>query len=181
MREHGRTGEVVSKGLVVQSVTEVGWRTEAPGQEVASVLRENRRLKGVAVVLAVSLALFAGVTPFGNGLRGLTAEQEQMVETIDTYLAAWNSGNAAAGEAVMTPDAFFEDASGRWMVADGSHADYLRLVHSLGMRFYRVGEPVAVDRIVIVPTGSSENAPSPAPDVYYMSPDGTEILWMIEP
>ncbi len=165
----------------MRSVTEVEEPVEASGRDVAVLRRQNRRLKRIAAVLATLLVLFVAVTLVGDGALILTGEQKRMVETIDTYLAGWNSGDAAAAEAVMAADAFFEDASGRWMVADGSHADYLTAVHSFGMRFYRVGEPVALGRVVIVPTASSQNSPSPATDVYYMSPDGTEILWMIEP
>lgn len=109
----------------------------------------------------------------------LTPEQAQMVATVESYIAAWNSGEADAAAAVMYSDGYLEDVSGRWLIADGSHADYLRLFHSLGKQIY-LEDPVIVENVLVALHRYSEGGPV-SPNIYYMTRDGTQIYWVIEP
>jgi hypothetical protein len=165
----------------MHDVHEARPREVAAASEVKKLRRRNRWLIAVVgVLVVVSLGLAAWAILGEDGTAPLTVEQETMLETIDAYIDAWNTGDAAAADALMHPDGYLEDISNRFHVADGTHADYLKFAHSMGMRIYR-GDPVALENVVVVPQGYSEGSPTDSPNVYYMSADGTRIQWLFEP
>lgn len=67
-----------------------------------------------------------------------------------------------------------------WYVADGAHARYLESLHSMGINISRSGA-YAVGNVVLIAQQYAEGSTINSPNVYYMSPDGTQIQWVIEP
>lgn len=128
---------------------------------------------GVLVVLVVGLAALVVVS--GDEAAGTTPEQQQMLETIDAYLAGWNDGDETAVLAVMDPNGFYENAADRWSAADGGLAGYVNTMHSLGLTVTR-GDAVFLGDTVVTSQetyGQSDSYES----IYRMSPDGTTIMW----
>jgi hypothetical protein len=162
--------------------------TQATEQQSTSVVQESGRYKTWSFVLGwISIALLIIVIGLGawivladDSAQQLTTEQEQSLETIDAYLAAWNAGDGAAADALMNPNGYLEDIGGRWYVADGSHARYLETVQSMGFTMELV-DTYAMGNIVLVTYRSAEGGNPSVPNVYYMSPDGTQIHWVIDP
>lgn len=116
-----------------------------------------------------------------NPSTDLTAEQEQMIQTIDRYLAAWNAGDGAAADEVMDPNGYLEDIGGRWYVADGEHARYLETLHATGFPIERSDHVAVIGNVVLMTNTYAEGSTSPSPNIYYMYPDGTKIWWVHEP
>ena len=162
--------------------------TQATEPQPTSVVLESGRHKTRSLVLGwVSALLVVAVVGLGAWIvfaddsgQELTTEQEQSLETIESYLAAWNAGDGAAADALMDPNGFLEDVGGRWYVADGSHARYLESLQSMGFTLELI-DTYAMGNIVLVTYRSAEGANPENPNVYYMSPDGTQIRWVIEP
>lgn len=156
--------------------------------ESASVVEDSGRYRTRSLVLGwVSALLVLAVFGLGAWIvfaddsgQELTTEQEQSLETIEAYLAAWNAGDGAAADALMDPNGFLEDVGGRWYVADGSHARYLETLQTMGFTLELV-DTYAMGNIVLITYRSAEGANPENPNVYYMSPDGTQIRWVIEP
>mgnify|MGYP001814559782 CR=1 FL=1 len=147
--------------------------------EVNRYRTRSRILAAVSVVLGVAVIGFGAWTLFsGDDDRMLTAEQEAMFETIDEYLAAWNEGDAAAADALLDPDGYLEDISGRYYVSDGRHAAYVESMHSTGFSLERTDEAYVIANTVLVAYTGVQNS---VPGLYYMSPDGTKILWVLDP
>ena len=162
--------------------------TQSTEPDSASVVEDSGRYRTRSLVLGwISALLVVAVVGLAAWIvfaddsgQELTTEQEQSLETIEAYLAAWNAGDGAAADALMDPNGFFEDIGGRWYVADGSHARYLETVQSMGFTLELV-DTYAMDNVVLVTYRSAEGGNPSIPNVYYMSPDGTQIRWMIEP
>ncbi|MGI9585061.1 MAG: nuclear transport factor 2 family protein [Acidimicrobiia bacterium] len=141
-----------------------------------------RTLVGVSIVLALVVVGLAAWTAFGGESdKALSAEQEQMVETVDAYIAAWNAGDGDAAEALMDPKGYLEDVGGRWHVADGQHTAYLETLHATGFPIFRSDDVSVVGSVVLVSHTYAEGSSSESPNVYYLSPDGTQIRWVLEP
>ena len=141
----------------------------------------SRALGWISIVLlVVVIGLAAWIVFADDSGQELTTEQEQSLETIEAYLAAWNAGDAAAADALMDPNGFLEDIGGRWYVADGSHARYLETVQAMGFTMELI-DTYAMDNVVLVTYRSAEGGNPSTPNVYYMSPDGTQIRWVIDP
>jgi hypothetical protein len=162
--------------------------TQATEPQSHSVVEESGRYKTRSLVLGwISALLVVAVVGLGAWVvfaddsgQELTTEQEQSLETIEAYLAAWNAGDGAAADALMNPNGYLEDIGGRWYVADGSHARYLETVQSMGFTMELIGT-YAMDNIVLVTYRSAEGGNPSVPNVYFMSPDGTQIHWVIDP
>ena len=162
--------------------------TQATEPQTASVVEESGRYRTRSLVLGwisallvvVVVGLAAWIVFADDSGQELTTEQEQSLETIDAYLAAWNTGDGAAADALMDPNGYLEDVGGRWYVADGSHARYLETVQSMGFTMELV-DTYAMDNIVLVTYRSAEGGNPSVPNVYFMSPDGTQIHWVIDP
>jgi hypothetical protein len=112
---------------------------------------------------------------------GLTPEQQQMLATIDLYIAAWNEGDAAAADALMDPNGYLEDVGGRWFAADGGYGRYLESLHALGFPIERSQDVDVVGSVVLTTNTYAEGSTAPSPNIYYMYPDGTKIWWVLEP
>ena len=162
--------------------------TQATESQSTSVVLESGRHKTRSLVLGwVSALLVVAVVGLGAWIvfaddsgQDLTTEQEQSLETIEAYLAAWNAGDAAAADALMDPNGYLEDPGGRFYVADGSHARWLESTQSMGFTM-EVVDTYAMDNVVLVTYRSAEGGNPSTPNVYYMSPDGTQIHWVIDP
>lgn len=155
---------------------------QADSVDASKVNRYRTRsqiLAAVSVVLAVAvIGLGAWILFSGDDDQTQTAEQEAMFQTIDEYLAAWNEGDAAAADALLDPDGYLEDISGRYYVSDGRHAAYVESMHSTGFSLERTDEAYVIANTVLVAYTGVQNS---APGLYYMSPDGTKILWVLDP
>ena len=132
---------------------------------------------GLAVVGLVAWIIASG----DDASTDLTAAQEQMIVTIDQYIAAWNAGDGAAADEVMDPNGYLEDVGGRWYVADGGHARYLETLHAMGFPIERSEEVAVVGNVVLMTNTYAEGSNTPSPNIYYMYPDGTKIWWVHEP
>ena len=162
--------------------------TQATELESTSVVEELSRYRTRSLVLGwISALLVVVVIGLGAWIvfadesgQELTTEQEQSLQTIEAYLTAWNAGDGAAADALMDPNGFMEDVGGRWYVADGSHARYLETLQTMGWTMKLV-DTHAMGNIVLVTYSSAEGSNPQNPNVYYMSPDGTQIRWVIEP
>lgn len=147
--------------------------------EVSPNRKRSRTLIAAAAVLAVAaIGLGAWVLLSEDDGQTLTAEQETMFETIDGYIAAWNEGDAAAADALVDPDGYLEDISGRYYVSDGRHGAYVESMYSTGFSLQRTDEAYVIANMVLV---GYAQFPDNAPGLYYMSPDGTKILWVLDP
>ena len=110
----------------------------------------------------------------------VTSEQQQMIETIDAYIAAWNAGDGQAADALMDAGGYLEDVGGKWYVAENGHSNYLEFLHMTGFNITR-GDPVFVGNVVVVPHEYVEGSPYKSPNIYFMYPDGSKIWWVLEP
>jgi hypothetical protein len=134
----------------------------------------------IAAILVIALLGLIAWIALDTDTTEITAEQQQMIETIDAYIAAWNDGDGAAADALMDPNGYLEDAGGRWYVAENGHSNYLEFLHMTGFNITR-GDPVFVNNVVVVPHMYAEDSPIKRPNIYYMYPDGTRIWWVLEP
>jgi len=149
---------------------------EAPlDRQILTLRKRDRWLAWLAGILAVAvLAMGAWMIFGGDGGESLTAEQEQMLVTIDDYLAAWNAGDGAAAEALMRPSSYHDNGGSRYE-ADGALETFIGQVHSMGFSVSRTDA-----RIVGTYVFSTERIPADAaydrPSLYHMSADGKTIL-----
>ena len=162
--------------------------TQATEPQSTSVVEEAGRYRTrslilgwiSALLLVAVVALAAWIVFADDSGQDLTTEQEQSLETIEAYLAAWNAGDGAAADALMDPNGYLEDPGGRFYVADGSHARWLESTQSMGFTMELV-DTYAMDNIVLATYRMAEGGNPSTPNVYYMSPDGTQIHWVIDP
>lgn len=133
----------------------------------------------VALLGALVIGLTAWLVFADPPAQDLTAEQQTMLETIDAYVDAWNAGDSAAADALMEPDGFLEDVSGRWSVANGDHADYIEMLHSFGFTIRR-GDAYIINDVVLVNLHYTESRAVDSANVFWMSSNGTRIEQVIE-
>ncbi len=128
----------------------------------------------IALLSLAVVGLVGFIVLSDDGNEAMTPEQDQMIETVDTYLAGWNAGDEEAVLAVMDPLGYYDNGE-QWRVDDGRLAGYVRTLHSLGMNVAR-GETVVLGNVVVaMQTTYGESGDYTS--IYKMSPDGTTILW----
>jgi hypothetical protein len=152
----------------------------APDPDAVRYRRRARVLGWIAVSLGIAVVGLVGWINLGSEAVDTTTEQDQMMETIDAYIAAWNTGDGAAADALMDPNGYLEDVGGRWYVAENEHSNYIDFLHMTGFHITR-GEPVFVNNVVVVPHEYAAGNPYTSPNIYYMYPDGSKIWWVLEP
>lgn len=150
-----------------------------PPIEVVESRSRNRMFMWLAAAMAVALIAF-GTWAFVDSGDGLTAEQEQMVETLDAYIEAWNDHDGEAAAALMATDSSYHDnGTARIRVADGRFADYVTRLRGFSVR--SEGKPAFVGDFVMTTDYIPESSTSPRPSIFRMTSDGTKIIWHYAP
>jgi hypothetical protein len=153
----------------------------AVSRDLDGLRRRTRILGSLVVVLALAvIGLGSWILVSDPPVQDLTPVQETMLDTIDTYIEGWNAGDAEAVVSVMDPNGFLQDIGGRWEVADGALANYVNSLHMMGMRIWP-GDAYVIGPVVLVDHHYAEQSTTPGPNIYFMSADGTRILWAMEP
>lgn len=153
---------------------------QSPTDDRQSYRRSAVVFGWLAAVLGIAVLGLVMWILVGDDTPELSVEQQQMIETIDGYIAAWNHGDGAAADALMDPNGYLEDVGGRWYVAENGHSNYLESLHMMGFQITR-SEPVFVGNVVVVTHQYAEGSTNESPNIYYMDPDGTRIRWVLEP
>ncbi|MFW2383149.1 MAG: hypothetical protein ACN4GZ_15465 [Acidimicrobiales bacterium] len=160
--------------------------TAAPifNDEVEPLKRRNRWLTWLSVALAVALVGFGTWAIVGNddGAADLTAQQEQMLETIDEYLEAWNNHDGEAAAALMASESSYHDNGTRYFVADGEFADFVSRLTSFSVKSLASdGEAEFVGNYVLTTDYIPEFSTTATPSFFRMTSDGTKIIWHYAP
>jgi hypothetical protein len=156
-------------------------RTETPTAPLDDAMlmlnRRSRMLGWLAGILAVAVVAMGAWMIFGDdGGQSLTAEQEQMIETVDAYLDSWNTGDGAAAAALMSPSGYHDNGS-RYFVRDGQLAAFIEQVHGMNFSVSRTGDAAFVGNYVMTTEHIPATSTTDRPSIYKMSTDGTTILW----
>jgi hypothetical protein len=120
---------------------------------VASDTKRRSVITPIALVVAVVLGLLAGflvwglgdtdsTAPVAAGGSELTARQEQMIDLLDDYVAAWRIGDSEAAATMFTENGVFTWLGTEYRVDDGALAN---VVTSLPVPTLDVLEPVLVN------------------------------------
>lgn len=154
--------------------------------EVGPLKRKNRLLTWLSIALAAALVAFGALVYIDSGdtTNDLTAEQEQMLETIDAYRVAWNDHDGPAAAALMASDDSYHDNGTRYLVAEGRLEN---LISGLGGLSFSVrslasdGEAAFVGNYVLTTDFIPASSTIARPSFFKMTPDGTAIIWHYAP
>jgi hypothetical protein len=172
----------------MQTIEQVQTPEPVVDNEVGALKKRIRRLSwlsGVLVVVVLGLGAWLLFGDSGTSDADLTAEQEQMLETINGHVAAWNDGDGAGVVAFMaSPTSYHDNGTGRIPVADGELEAY---VDRLGSQSFSVrssasdGDAAFVGNFVMTTDYIPETSETPRPSIYKMTPDGTAVVWHYVP
>ena len=146
--------------------------------------KQNRLLMWLSIALSVIVVAAGAWIVFDDGgsAADLTAEQEQMLETIDAYINAWNDHDGAAAAALMAGDASYHDNGFRYLVAEGSFADFVTGLSTFSVASSaQDGEAAFVGNYVLTTDFIPETSTIALPSFYKMTQDGTAIVWHYAP
>jgi len=153
--------------------------------EVVGLRRRNRLLMWLSILLAAALAAFAiWAIVDDESTTELTVEQEQMLETVDAYLDAWNEGDGEAAAALMIPSGFHDNGSRRVFASDGELATFIETADSLGFSIrsgVAEGEATFIGNYVMTEDYIPETSTIPRPSIFKMSANGELILFHYAP
>jgi hypothetical protein len=158
--------------------------TTAPivNDEAEPLRRRNRWLTWLSIALAVALVAFGTWAVVGNDDADLTAQQEQMLETIDEFIVAWNNHDGEAAAALMASESSYHDNGTRYYVADGEFADLVSGLTSFSVKsLVSDGEADFVGNYVLTTDYIPEFSTTARPSFYKMTRDGTMIIWHYAP
>jgi hypothetical protein len=147
-------------------------------------LRKRNRwltwLAGALAVAVIGLGAWLIVDGGSETAADLTPVQEQMLETIDAYADAWNSGDGAAATALVADSGYHDNGSDRHYVADGDLAAFVEKVHRMNFSVRRT-EAAFVGNYVMTTEHIPAESEVARPSIYWMASDGTRILWHMAP
>jgi len=154
--------------------------------EVAPLKKRNRLLTWLSIALAVALVAFGALAFIDSGETAddLTAEQEQMLETIDAYLVAWNNYDGAAAAALMASENSYHDNGTRYLVLDGRLERLINGLANTGVSIRNLsgdGGATFVGDYVLTTAFIPASSDVPRPSFFKMTPDGTAIIWHYSP
>ncbi len=177
-RRHSRVTRS-QKGETMQTIEEVE-ATEVDRDQTIQLRKRNRWLGYLAGILAVAVVgLGAWIVFDSDSTADLTPAQEQMIETLDASLVAWNSGDGVAAEALMAPSGYHDNGIDRYY-ANGELAALIDFAHVTGFSVSTTDRVFIGDFVI-----ATSHIPADSTDVrvsmFKMSPDGTQILWHFTP
>jgi hypothetical protein len=151
-------------------------------EELRTLRKRNRWLGWLAGILAVAVvALGAWLIFGGDSGQSLTAEQEQMIETVDQALVAWNSYDGEAVAALYAGDnGFHDNGSSTYYVRDGELARFVDGLEFLGFSVSS-GEHFVIGNYVVSEGYIPADSENLTLGIHAMSADGTKILWHLVP
>jgi hypothetical protein len=160
--------------------------TAAPviNDEVEPLKRRNRLLTWLSVALAIALVAFGTWAIAGNddGANDLTAQQEQMLETIDAYMVAWNNHDGEAAAALMASNSSYHDNGTRYHVANERLAGFVDRLFGFSVRSSASdGEAAFVGNYVLTTDYIGAQSDLARPSFFRMTSDGTRIMWHYAP
>ena len=155
---------------------------EAPlDKQILTLKRRDRRLAWLAGILAVAVVAMGAWMIFGDsGGQSLTAEQEQMIKTVDEALVHWNSGDGEALAAMFGPNGYHDNGDSRYYVTGGELANYVEAVHAMNFSV-RSGEHYVIGNYVLSEGFIPETSETVRLGIHAMSADGETILWHLAP
>jgi hypothetical protein len=125
-------------------------RTESAPVVDEQIQNRNRTFVFLSAILAVAVLAMGAIMIFGDdGGQSLRPEQEQMVETVDEYLAAWNAGDGAAATALMASSGYHDNGTAQIPVADGRLEAFIDNVNAIGFSVRRTGDAAFVGNFVM--------------------------------
>ncbi len=150
---------------------------EADTQDYKS---RSRWLMILSAALVVAVVAMGAWLIFGDGsATDLTAEQEQMLVTIDDAYIAMNDGDGAALAALYTPNGYHDNGSRR-VSGTEELTNYFDGLGRMGFSATSAADPVVVNDFVISSDyiGADTNSRT---SFFRMTSDGTQILWHYAP
>ncbi len=150
--------------------------------ETANYRARNRWLMLLSAVLAIALVAMGAwlILDDGSG-TALTAEQEQMLETIDDTRIATNDGDAAALAALYTTNGYHDNGFRRYSGTE-ELTNYFNGVFGTGFSVTPAADLVVVNDFVISSDYlSGGGGDTPSTSIFKMTPDGTQIMWHYVP
>lgn len=151
--------------------------------ETTKLRKRSRWLGWLSGILALAVIALGTWLIFDGGEESasadLTPAQDQMLETIDAYLAAWNSGDGAAAVAVMTPSAYHDNGT-KYTVANGELGRFIETVSAANFSVSRSDAAFVANYVMTTEHIPADNA-TERPSIYMMSGDGTKIMWHLAP
>jgi len=165
----------------METMERPGAVTSPPDNEILALRKRNRWLGWLAGTLAVAVVALGAWMIFGDdGGQSLTAEQKQMIETVDEALVAWNAHDGEAVAALYAPGGYHDNGATRFHVSGDGLANYVTGLGSLGFSVDQTDTHVIGNYVVSaghIPAGSENVQLS----IHAMSADGTKILWHLAP
>jgi hypothetical protein len=146
--------------------------------------KQNRLLMWLLIALAAIVVAAGAWMMFDDGgsAADLTAEQEQMLETIDAYVTAWNDHDGAAAAALMASDSSYHDNGNKYLVAEGRLAGFISGLSTFSVsNSAQDGEGAFVGSYVLTTDFIPETSTTARPSFFKMTPDGTAIIWHYAP
>lgn len=171
----------------MQTIEQVQTPEPVVDDEVGALKKRIRWLSwlsGTLAVVVIGLGAWLLFGDSGTSDADLTAEQEQMLETINGQLAAWNDADGAGVVAFMaSPTSYHDNGTRRIPVADGELEAYVdRLGSSFSVRSSASdGDAAFVGDFVMTTDYIPETSETPRPSIFEMTPDGTAVVWHYAP
>jgi hypothetical protein len=168
--------------IVMQTMEEVASGESRLEDELRTRRARDRWLGWLAGILAVAVVAMGAWLIFGDdGGQSLTAEQEQMIETVDQALVAWNAHDGEALAALYATDnGYHDNGLGKYYVRDGVLARYVD-----GLRYMNFsvggGEHHVIGNYVVSEGYIPADSENLQLSIHAMSTDGTKILWHLAP
>lgn len=168
-------------GEDMQTMEQVDQETLPIDDATHRLQRRYRFFVWLSGLLAIAVLAMGAWMMFGDDDgQSLTANQEQMLETIANYEAAWNAGDGAAVAALMAPGGYHDNGGEQIPVTDGRLEAYVRTVHGMGFSV-RSTDSYVVGQYVLTRSFVPEDATFERPSIVKMTPDGTKIEWHLAP
>lgn len=168
----------------MQTLEQVETSPSVASGDTQQLRKQNRLLTWLSIALAVIVVAAGAWIVFDDGgsAADLTAEQEQMLETINAYGTAWNDHDGTAAATLMASDASYHDNGTRYLVADGRLAGFISSLSSFSVRSSaQDGEAAFVGNYVLTTDFIPETSTTGRPSFFKMTPDGTAIVWHYAP
>lgn len=145
--------------------------------EVAKLRNRIRWLSWACGLLAVVVVVLGTWMIVDEGGQSLTAQQEQMLETVDAAAVAWNAHDGEALAALYaTESGYHDNGISKYYVRDGELASFVDGLETLNFSS-KAGERYVLGTYVVSYDFIPANSQTKVFSIHKMSTDGSKIVW----